>query len=392
MAELGSIVKTPEGSELILTINGWVPSTPDLEAAGAMGAIGGLAEGLGSVATLGMYEPSAESQAINPISTQTPGAVEVGLAATGLGGLLYGGLKRGARAGLSNRLADRVKSQVEEGSQLVRRPSDIAGGGATATGAGLKRLEGGLETIPVANLPLLAQKAVNQRRVNMSAAQALGVSDDAIRSARTGLDEGILDEALEGFQRGFRGVEDQLTGNMQSANILPVIDQAIESKFITGKLATRLQQGTPDGKDVMAVRSKLTQVMQSNEQHLVKEQAAEIIEQIDDIIEATLGAEGKLAYRDLRSRYRIWANLRQGRSLSPDGQVNVRSLGGRLARNYGDRYRTGQRIEGVPDDVNDFIRIVKEGEGLDVGTPDSGTASRTILGLMGVGGAGALID
>ena len=102
------------------------------------------------------------------------------------------------------------------------------------------------------------------------------------------------------------------------------------------------------------------------------------------------------AFGELRSRYRAWMNLKRGRGLSPDGNVNVRTVGGRLADDFdsGEAYRTilakdSKGIPGAAEDVNEFLRTVREGERLDVGIPSSGTAERAtgaaLLGAAGIG-------
>ena len=380
-AELGSIVTQPDGSELILGANGWIPNTPELEEAASLGALGGFLAGTAEVASMGAVQAPEEMSVMNPVATMLPGALELGAAATGVGALGLGLAKQGVKRGAST-MAERVAER-----QLVRRPSDMMGG---VSGRMVKGLEGASEAVPGLNFLPLAQKAVNQRRINMSAARALGLSDNAVQASRGGLTPNLVDEALTGFENGFDAVRQGVTKNIDSANIMPVIDTAIESKLLTGKLARRLQDAKQaSGKEVMEVRSKMTKIIQGNDSTLVKEQAQEIIEEIDDIIEAALGTEGKAQYQALRSRYRVWAELRSGRSLSGDGQVNPRSLGGRLARNYGDNYRAGRDIKGATPEVNDFLKIVREGEALDVGLPNSGTAERSVMTLLGAAGIGA---
>ena len=392
MPALGTVATLQDGSKEILTTAGWVPHTQDLESAAAMGTIGALLSGATEAMSLGLVQSPDEFSQVSPLASAVSPAVEIGAGATGLAGIVRGGIKAGMGT-VAERVVKKVNSQR---SGLIRRPSDIVGGRATATGQLVQKVEAGLETIPGLNLGLLAQMAINQRRVNMSAAKAMGATDDVVQQARLGLGDNVLEPILAGFQTGFRATEKAITGGLKlnKIDVAPVIDQAIDSKFITGKLAARLKQGDATGEELMAVRSKLTDVLGSNEQHLVKEQAAEVMEQIDDIIELALDGDNLRAFQELRSRFRVWANIRRGRGLSADGQLNVASVGGRMANNYGDTYRTiladgAGGVKGAHKDVNDFLRILKEGERLSVKLPNSGTAERSIMVALGAGGIAA---
>lgn len=384
MPQLGDVAVQTDGSEIILTSKGWVPNTTKLETASAMGMTGALAAGIVDIASLGLARTPEELSQVSPVSSVVPDAA-----------LLLSGLPGITRVGS---MAGRVsRRRAEASGGLVRRPSDIAGR-ATATGQGLQRVEAAAEVIPGLNIPLLMQKAVNQRRINMAGAKALGVSDDAVNQARFGITDDILAESRAGFKEGFDAVEEGITKRINQIDTVTVMDQVIDSKLVGPFLSKSLQgKSAYTGKELMAVRSKLTDLVQSNAEFQAKEAASEIIDAIDDIVEQALTTEGRKSYQQLRSRYRVWANMRRGRGLSGDGQVNVKTIGGRFANNYGDNYRTilAEGSEGIPgaaDDVNNFLRLVREGERLDVGIPSSGTAERAtgaaILGAAGFSLAG----
>lgn len=390
MAKLGQIVTQPGGSELILTREGWVPNTPELETASAMGIVGAVGQGIAESVTLGMMPDGGQGEAlrqVSPIATNAPMAAELAL---GAGGLARAGVRQVAKG----RMADRVAQRVSEQGELLRRPSDMMNPG-TAGNRVARGIEGAMEATPGLNIPLIMQKMTNQRKVNMSLAKGIGASDDMVEQARYGVTEDVLDDAFKNFERGFNDVERSITSGIRQVDAMPVVDQAIESKFITGRLKQQLESGRQiTGKELMQVRSKLSGVLRSNSTFMEKEAAAEIVDQIDEIIEATMDDAGAKAYQELRSRYRLWSAAKRGESIGMDGQVNVRSLGSRLkaSTGYGDDYMAGRDIAGAADDVNDFLRLSREARSLAVGLPDSGTAERAAGMILGGAALSGLTD
>jgi hypothetical protein len=381
MADLGQIVTSPEGAEKILTTDGWIPNTPELEEAASLGAAG---TGLGSLMeslSMGVLSPDPAAEQFSPVAAKAGLAADVVGAAFGGAGLAKAGLRAGAKQG--GRLVDRLPKPAPD--QLIRRPSDMLNG---TSGQLVKRLESAVESTPLINTIPLWQKATNQGRVNMGVAKGLGLSDETVAAARTGIDDKHLGEYVNQMRSEFNAVEEGITGAINPIDALPAMAQAMDSGLITGKLARRLEDATSvTGKEVMAVRSKLVEVLGSNEKYLVKEQAAEIIEQLDDIIEEAMDPEFMKAWQKTRGQYRLYSQLKRGRNMSPDGQVNVRSLDGSLSRAYGDDYRIGE-LDHLDPDVANALRLTREGSKLDVGMPNSGTADRNALMILGGAGAG----
>lgn len=390
MSKLGEIITQDNGEEFILTPKGWIPNSVELESAASMGALGGLAQGFAEVAGLGMLPESSQSQAMhtmNPLSTKAGQAAEYATMATGVGGLALGLAKRGAKRGAAS-MADRVSDKIVDNErQLIRRPSDLMGGGNSALGQYARRIEAGTDAIPLVNMPGLIRQNVNARRVNMSGARALGVSEEMVEKARFGLKSEVLASRYNKFKDDFKAVEDQIKA-VDPANFLPIMDEAIERGLVGGRLKAALQSDKDMGKSVMALRSRMTDITNSSAEFMVKDAAHEITEQIDDLI-GTLSSVDQEAYSTLRSQYRLWASMRQGKSINADGNINPASLSSRLQRSFGDRFKVGERIEGVNDDINDFLQIVREGEQQGVGVGNSGTATREALLLLG-GGAGGV--
>ena len=373
-SEFGEVRVQPDGSYIRLGSGGW-ETIDDAEAERILappetrfvkGALGGdtdtTAGAVGRRAVLGVDVATRGFPAVRAAS----------------------GVTRNLRAGRI--LAAREGQQAA--NQLVRRPSNILGR-ATAPGAAARLIEGGAEAVPGLNIPGLIQKATNQRRINASLGRALGLSDEGIHASRLNV-LGGLDEALTGFNRGFRAIEGAIDNSgLDQIAMRHVLDTAVENRFVVGTLGDILERAAPmTGREVMALRSELTSVLASNEGFIVKNQARELINQIDNIIGSApnMPAEALAAFAETRARWRVWASLKGSGKISADGQVNPTSARSALARSYGDDFLAGRRIEGVPDDVQSFLDIVNEGARLDVGLPSSGTAERAALGALIGGG------
>ena len=380
MAKLGQIVTQPNGSKKILTSSGWVDHTAELESAAAMGVLGAVGQSVLESATLGLHEVPQEYREVSPVATKSALAAEL---ATGVGVLGRAGV-RAAAGGVRSRMADRVADKVAEAnrkSDLRGRPSDALGS-STAAGQMMKRIEGAVEVIPGLNAPLLMQRAMNQRAINMKTAKAMGLDEDAVMDARLGISGPLIGKALKNYKKGFDEVQQNLnTANIPAEDLMPVLDTAVQGGMLAPKLARAISKKTrPTGQQIMDARSSLVKMLDSQEPAM-REVAADLIDNIDEIIEEALTGEQKDAFKLLRAQYRVWANVRKGRALSPDGQVNVKTLDSafKSRSGYGDRYLAEEGIDGLPDEVNDLLQEVRRGAGLDVGIPSSGTAERSVI-------------
>ncbi len=381
--ELGTIAELDDGNELIMTRRGWVPNTPGLEATAGLGGIGQAAMQVADSASMGLLAAPEELPELAPgLST----GIDVAFLGAGGAGLVKG-LGRGALRGT---MANRVQQAGQQG--LIPRPSNIAGRG-TATGQVLRQAEAITDSIPGVNIPGIVQKSINQRRLNGSFARALNLSDDVVAGARHGITDDVYNAYQKTMRKEFKAVESGI-GTLNSGkavDLRALTDQAIDAGLVFGKNRKALESATQaTGKEVMALRSSLNKVMRSNADYSVKEVAAELIEGIDDIIEATLSGDALKAFQATRSRYRLYSSAKAGRSIGRDGQVNPATMGGRLSNNYGDDYLSilseGNSIKGATTEVDEFIKLNKLAESYDVGLPSSGTAER----LGGALGAGAL--
>jgi len=371
VSDFGEIRVMPSGEYIRLGLEGWQPLDDEeaerlLQPASqrfVQGAVGGqtdtTAGALGRLAMLGIDLGTIAFPAARAVST-----------------------------GMRTTMAARTAQRLGAGAQLVRRPSNMLGR-ATAAGSAARLIEGGAEAVPGLNIPGLIQKATNQRRINASFGRAIGLSDEGVHAARLNV-LGGLDEALTGFNQGFRAIEGAIDeSGLDQIAMRHVLDTAVENRFVVGRLANLLDNAAPlAGRDIMALRSELTSVLASNEGFIVKNQAREMISQLDQIIASAprLPAEALSQFAETRARWRVWASIRGGAKIAADGQINPRSARAGLARSYGDDFLAGRRINGVPDDVQQFLDIINEGASLDVGLPSSGTAERAALGALIGGG------
>lgn len=374
----------------------------DAQIAAERGAIGAGLQGLVNSATLGAASGGGVGEAQRQ---QFPKATLAGQLIPDAAALIAAGLPFAARrAGQSairaGSAAERVTEGVarQAGRQLPRMPSERLGR-ATALGSAARLVEAGAEAVPGLNIPGLLVKAVGQRKTNEAMARTFpGLTAEQILKARKGITPEIIAAGGKGFREGFAEVRAGIT---QALDEVPdaqlgartILDAAAENRMVGPKL-TRILNEKPelDGADVMALRSELGEFIAGSEQFEVRKVARELQEQLDDIIEvATESVDPEIAakYKDLRARYRVWANVREGRGLAGDGQVMPTTVAGKFARNYGDRFRAGEQIEGVPNDVQNFLNIIQEGNATNVGLPSSGTAERA-AGAAILGGGLAL--
>jgi hypothetical protein len=390
-AKIGQIMQGDDGQEYMLTAQGWVPNNERLENIASMGTIGALAMGVAEIGTFGLVQAPDEVSQTSPVASMVPTVAETAAAATGIGALATRGV-RNSVSGL--RMSERVSDQIQasQRSQLIRRPSNIAGD-ATTAGQVLKRVEGGVEVIPGLNIPLLAQKAINQRTMNAGLARALDLDPAMVNRARQGIDESVMLAARRRYQQDFDAVRDAIGENFDQVRMKSVIEQAADAGLIVDKNALRKLQSTSNltGKEVMSLRSKMTDILSSNAQWETKEVARVINENIDDIIETALGEEGQALYRAARARYRLWRDARKGAALGNGNQVNPASMYNKLDQDYGDAFAAGDDIPGITPEIKDFMALVREGRDLDVGLPSSGTAERSMIaaGIMTGIGIGA---
>ena len=336
------------------------------------GPLAAFAVGAADSVMFGMLPDSPMTEALRANFPQSTLAGELSPLGPGIAAL--------GRSGLSRLTARQIRSAGQAQGQLIRRPSDILGR-ATLGGSAARIGEATLDAIPGLNLPGMLQKAINQRRLNMAFARAIGLSDEAAAAARTGVTPNFIDEALTNLNQKFRQVETALDGKLDQVAARTALDEANEAGFLGTKLKNVLAKSEPiEGKEIMALRSELNAVIGSNESFLVKKQAIEIMENIDNNIATALQETGENLmelFAETRAQWRVWANVRTGRGLSPDGQVNARTVTGRLANNYGDAFRRGD-FKTASGDVDNFLKIAQEAASLDVGLPSSGTAERAV--------------
>lgn len=317
------------------------------------------------------------------------GALELALAPLGGG---TGSRAAAVASATTARLGAREGLRTSTG--LIRRPSNVLGRGTTA-GSVARLVEGGLEAVPGLNIPGLAQKALNQRTINESFARAMGLADDVALHARTaGADDRVIGATLDMFERGYGRVAGALDNTVDQAAARSLIESAEESGFLVSKrLRSLIDKPRLDGKDIMAVRSQLAKVSRSNENFLVTQRAGEMVDELDTFIIEAVEQGGDDAARatvqSLNARYKVFREIRKGRSIGKDGMVNPSAADSRFSTAFGDRYAAG-RVQTADDGVNRFLRTVREGAELDVGLPSSGTAERAALGALLLGGGAAV--
>lgn len=363
--------------------------------AAELGKVGAFAAG--GLRSLSFGALDAPEGISGQLQQQFPGSSLAGELSP-LGGAIAGGIGRAATKRVTAAMGQELGEQAARGAakspQLIRRPSNVLGR-ATAAGQTARGLEAGAEAIPGLNLPLLRQATINQRRTNESFARAMGLSDEVAVKARTaGADGKVIAETLKMFDEGYGKVANAVNQHVDIARVRGLIDEAAEKGYIRRKLKSLVKQPGLNGDDVMAVRSELSRLSRSStESRLVINDIDDILEGIDEIIEEAVKLSGDDAaeqtLKTLNSRYAVFREMRKGRSIGADGQINPRTSDGRFSGRFGDRYAAGEDLF-QDENVNRFMDIIREGAELDVGLPSSGTTERAVGALVIAGGGGAL--
>lgn len=379
------------------------PQEFDVIESGASGqALAAFEGGTGAMSLAELLTPGAPGGMAEALQTVNPTASSAGLAASLLP--VGAGVGNLARRGLQNRMAGRVAQRASRGTVEIDQPlrpgiAERAGFGQnTMIGRGLDQVESVAESIPVAGLFTAARLAKNQRIINMRFARALGADDAMVARAAQGVDENVMRNIQQGFQRDFGRVAEGITDGMDPIRARAEIQQVMDSGLVTNvQLRRAIENGNAvTGRQLQNIRSELTDQLRRDINQEVRNEVMDRIDAIDNIIEDALqGTDLQDVFQTARARYRLWSAARKGAARGKTGNINVRSmdtnLGQRVA--YGDNYLAGNPIAGAPDEINEFLATVREANQIGQRTFDPRAATRsTLLGVAGIAAGSQLFD
>jgi len=248
-----------------------------------------------------------------------------------------------------------------------------------------KRIEAGLETLPVAGGATQRIKSDFQKELNRKAAQSIGIDADK-------LTDDVISEASQKI--------DNLYTQATSANDIPVFPDAIMSMqdVINNvkKLPSRPDTATKIGDNIVdelssgtLTASRYNELSQDVRGALFKAQKAgdspnaralgKINEALDDIVQTGLGDDALDQFKEARKLYRNFKLLtnKTGTINQATGDVSGKMLFNEMAKGG-----QGYKVSG---ELGDLARLSKI-----PGVGDSGTAQRLIPSLIatGIGTAG----
>ena len=327
-------------------------------------------------AALGGLEGYGTNETGNPLSDIAMGGVLGGVASKF--GSLFG------RPSASERVASGIgevaeRAEKRANKRLITRAQLT--GGETA-----KRIEAGLETIPVAGGATKRIKGNFNQALNREAAASIGqdatkLTDDVLGQARSDIDNLYRAATSQGDIAIYPDAIDSLQTVINSTKKLPSRpDTAVK---IGNNILEELRSGTltADRYNELSqdVRGALFKAQKAGDGPNMKALSA-INESLDDMVEKGLGEDALDAFKEARKLYRNYKVLTKGTNvINAEGDVSGKLLFNELAKGG-----NASKVAGTP--LGDLAKLSKI-----PGVGDSGTASRALpafaLGAAAMGGA-----
>jgi len=375
MANLGQIATTPDGTESILTNKGWVPNTPALEQASAMGGTGAFLTNMLESVTLGAIEAPEALDAISPVASMT-GYLLPDVA--GLAGIAKGAARLGIKQGIKQgTMADRVASKgsmfkTEQGFQKL--PSDIVPGPFAGSA---RAIEAGVGAIPVLRIVTDMFKIQRQNHLGGKLQRALGFTEAEIKASGGKLLPDAFQAPLQRVDAAYDSARGFLDDTLDASQIRKVTNEAAKEGLLTPQQVKGFTTAKDaPGAQILDLRSQLRGMQRTADTQYQRQRISEIIDNIQDIInDATQGTAIAPELAKADKVYKLWKTVDDGAAIAADGTINFRSLQNALNKSYGSRAVKGGR--GVADPlVDDLIKSVDELGQLGPAIPSSGTAER----------------
>jgi len=389
---MGDIVDA-EGGKQILTGKGWVPLTPELEAASAMGFFGAFAQNAAEMATFGLYTPQPGLEEVSPVAT-TLGS------AAGLVGPLSLPLLRGAQAGVR---AVRGTKAVGAGAEaaaierqlggstfktergFLKKPSDLSPEALKGT---VQSLEAGLGSLPLGRIGVDLVNIQKRRVMGAHVGEAMGMSGGEIRAAGGKLRPLDVKPALARIDDTYDATRNLVSDKVTTQQVQKLGREALDERFITDIELARLGRATDaTGDTLLELRSALREEARSSQTRAGRVRANEIIDKIQDLIEdAAKGTDQFAAVSKADREWKVWSAVNKGGTINGEGWLNLNGLKSNLTRSFGTRVGKAASREGLrPVEVRMFDAIDELGP-INFQIPSSGTAER-LIGASIIGGA-----
>lgn len=396
---LGDIVEA-EGGDQILTGKGWVPLTPELEAAASMGWFGAFTQNAVEMMSFGLFTPQPGLDEVSPAASKAGSAA--GVLAPIAPPLFNAALRsvravRGARAGGTVAELEAATQGGGAGARggglfkteqgFLKRPSDLSPEALRGT---VQAIEAGAGSIPVLRIGTDLINIQKRRVMGGKVGRVLGMSDEEIRAAGGKLRPADVEPALSRIDDAYEGARNLVSQRVTTQQVEKLGREALEQKFITEAELARLGRATDATGDTLfdlrtAVRSAGRQAASRQE----RQRAAEIIDNINELIKQSARGTDSFAQLAVADRqWKAWNAVNKGGVVNGEGWLNLNSLKTNLSskKAFGPRVGRGGSREGLRAVEVDMFNAIDELGPINFQIPSSGTTER-LIGASLIGGA-----
>ena len=406
---LGDIVEA-EGGDQILTGKGWVPLTPELEAAAAIGAFGAFTQNAVEMASFGLFTQDPGLSEVSPVASKLGTAAGVaGVIGPGISPLLRAAQQgvRAVRAGKGAAAVEGVAAEAraatgggtlfktEQG--FIKKLSDVS---PEAIKGSVQSLEAGLGSIP--GLRIVVDLINTQKRKVMGGkvGRAMGMSNGEIRAGGGRLRPADVEPALDRIDDVYTGARNVVSEKVTTQQVQKLGREALKEKFITETELARLGRAADaTGDTLLDLRSLVRASGRTEATRAGKARANEIVDAIQELIKDS--AKGTNQFKQLAEadrQWKVWSAINKGGVVNGEGWLNLNSLKNNLTRSFGTRVGRGASRKGLRPVEVDMFNAIDELGPINFQIPSSGTAERLIAGsvvsnalgipILGIGGGG----
>jgi hypothetical protein len=257
----------------------------------------------------------------------------------------------------------------------------------------LNQVRAAAQSNPLTSGLATANQRANFETLENTIARGIGLPDGR------GLGANAIGDAEQRLGETFQRLQDTAGDvNLSRARSLAqdIVDEGKRGIGAQGEGIQRAEQllaqteggTTIDPGDVMLWRSELmanyrqaTSPMSPRADTVAAQRLEKLIEAVDDAFERAVPAAQRNLYKKTREQYRLLRTIRKGAAINEAGDVNVRSLGNQLRRNFRREYGEG-RDQALEESVRDALRITRVANTFAPNIGDSGTATRLALQQM----------
>ena len=391
MANLGQIITRPDGSEHILTGSGWIPNTPQLEAAAASGAMGAALDSIVTSLSLGLIEAPgrAEREAVSPVGSKAGVALDIALLGTGLAGGARAIVKRGAREALEKaipRAAAGAEDLAPLGGGLGKTPTGfiprLSGRVPRVLQPSAAVAESGLQVIPGLRIIGDWVTVANQKNLAQVAGRTMRMSRADMKAGNGLLSPQTMEPVMGRFDDVYAATRDVITDKATFNQLAKPAQEALDANLITKRqFDAWTKTGGNKGDQMIDMRTHLRQVSRETQDTVRATEAREIIDDIQETIKKIADdTEFHAEILNTDIDYKVWKAVSQTGVIGKEGLINPTSLKRALGNSFGKNAVVGGARKKLPGRVQDLLQALDELEAIGYSVPTSGTAERAVAG------------